>query len=331
MTLSGPRLALFAMLCPALLGAPFSAPLQEPAEEAAAAPEVFAEHEGAVTSVAFLDKGKRVVTSTDKGELKLWTERGKQVGEYSWSDAIEHVCVADDGRTLSFLAGRAMGLVEGKKAGFRGNIQLDDRARCATWVPRWRWTFVGFDNGKLERYESGSADDSHDTYRTGAGSFDCLAAGPEGERMAAGTETGEMVLIDPRELEVTATWQPDDVAVVDLCFSADGELLAAGDAEGAVRIFDPSVPKEVQVIEHGAAVTAVAFGPKGRVFLSADGEGTVRIWSVKSGEQVAWLAAAEPGRLADLTVAPKGNAVLAAGPGKVVTRWDVDLRKLAGK
>jgi WD40 repeat protein len=69
-----------------------------------------------------------------------------------------------------------------------------------------------------------------------------------------------------------------------VAFSPDGKLLASGDENGNIRLWDPATGQPVGVPLHAAAsingVLGVAFSPNGKLLASADGDGTVRLWNV---------------------------------------------------
>ena len=68
-------------------------------------------------------------------------------------------------------------------------------------------------------------------------------------------------------------------------FSPDGARLAAGGADGAVRVYDVVTGRRELLVEHHADwVTAVAFSPDGRRLASASRDKSVRVVDAKTGE-----------------------------------------------
>jgi WD40 repeat protein len=65
-----------------------------------------------------------------------------------------------------------------------------------------------------------------------------------------------------------------------VAFSADGELVAAGDHLGTVRIWKAKGPHEQQrsLRGHEGPVHAAAFSPHGELIATAGSDGTVRLW-----------------------------------------------------
>jgi WD40 repeat protein len=82
----------------------------------------------------------------------------------------------------------------------------------------------------------------------------------------------------------------DRIGDVMLCvaFSPDGTRLAAGGADGAVRVYDVASGKRLLLIEqHADWVTALAFSPDGSRVASASRDKSARVFDAKTGEMTA--------------------------------------------
>ncbi len=76
----------------------------------------------------------------------------------------------------------------------------------------------------------------------------------------------------------------DRAAMTALAFSPDGSLLAAGDAEHRVKLFDVKTARTLQTLrDHNAAISSVAFSPDGSLLATAGKEKVIRLWDVKTG------------------------------------------------
>jgi WD40 repeat protein len=88
-----------------------------------------------------------------------------------------------------------------------------------------------------------------------------------------------------------ATLRGHTAGVLAVAFSPDGKLLASGDAEGVVKVWDRRALRETLTLRgHRGAVRAVAFSPDGKSLASGGANGVVRLWAAASGERLATLA-----------------------------------------
>src|SRR6185295_12118104 len=99
-----------------------------------------------------------------------------------------------------------------------------------------------------------------------AGKVEALAFSPDGSRVAAATEVGEGSPGEVKLWEVaTGRLQADlkgyEDSVNCVAFSADGSLLATGDREGQIRLWDAAAGRAKSAIPkaHESAVRSLAF------------------------------------------------------------------------
>jgi WD40 repeat protein len=79
-----------------------------------------------------------------------------------------------------------------------------------------------------------------------------------------------------------------------LAVSPDGGLVAASDVGGLVRLFDPTVGKEIASVHgHLNAAYGVAFSPDGRRLISAFGtQEAIKVWDVETRQELLTLGGA---------------------------------------
>ena len=76
-------------------------------------------------------------------------------------------------------------------------------------------------------------------------------------------------------------------AVLALCYSPDGRLLATAGAARNIKPWDVSTGKRLNVLTgHADAITFLAFSPDGKLLASACYDRTIRLWDVVAGKEL---------------------------------------------
>lgn len=121
----------------------------------------------------------------------------------------------------------------------------------------------------------------------------------------------------------------DRAAITAVAFSPDGSLLAAGDVEHRIKLFDVQTAKAVQTLkDHAAAIVSVAFSPDGTQLASAGKERAARLWDVKTGQLLHTLDG-HTLALSSVAFSPDGRWVATGGYDQIVNLWEAATGQLA--
>jgi WD40 repeat protein len=99
-------------------------------------------------------------------------------------------------------------------------------------------------------------------------------------------QDGKIKLVSKATGTVRRIWSPNHDQALSVCFSPDGESIAAGFSDGALMILDSQGgEEECTLTGHTYGVTSVAFSPDGKHVASGSHDNTVRIWDVATGKE----------------------------------------------
>ena len=111
---------------------------------------------------------------------------------------------------------------------------------------------------------------------------------PDGNLLTIRGSEG-LFLYDPKTLDrVAHLGEFNDISTI--AFSPDHTLLALGDLDATIRLWDIATQKQIHAFTgHKVAVSSIDFSRDGAFLASASYDGTVRIWNIEKKRQVAAL------------------------------------------
>ena len=241
-------------------------------------------HEGGVRTVAYSPVNSSLVASAgDSRAVQLWDLQNDTVTTFGHhTDTVNSVTFSPDGQLL----------VSGS----------DD------------YTFKVWDVSRQREIESLQ----HITDNA-MSQIKMVTFSPNGQRLAT---VGAHVKLWNTYNWTEITTLRHDAWVWAVAFSADGKLLATGDASGQVNVWDVQKRHIVTHLQGDTEhIGSVAFSPNNRILAAAGYEGKVKLWKVASWEYLGTLNA--NGTVHEVSFSPDSRTLVSTGYASV-NLWKVE-------
>jgi len=263
-------------------------------------------HTDTVRSVTFSPDGKKIVTASGDGTIRVWdTESGKELRSMKGYGI--SVAFSPDGTKIVTAGGQENVQIWDANSGkqlrkLERRRSLGDRIfrSVATVIPEFGTSAVFSSDGKkivtggygiilIWDAESGR-EISQMSDKDGARAWPWIAnISPDGEKIVtAGHGTRDLTVriwdVASGQEERRLVGHTDSVLVA--AFSPDGKKSVTGSEDKTARVFDVDSAQELQKLAgHSGRVTSVVFLADGKRIGTASGNG-VRIWDAESGEEL---------------------------------------------
>ena len=300
-----------------------------------------------VQSVAFALDGL-LAAGLASGRVELWlVTTGEQVGSLEHGHPVTSVVFSRDGTALASGSWdetklwdvdvrRHLGTweVAQDSAGFQNT------SNSISFSPDGKTLGSGFEDGTVRLWDV--ATQSEVAILEGhADRVNSCRFSPDGALLASGANDDTAVLWDLATQTEIATLgeraEPgpeggisigDSKWVLSVSFSPDGALLAAGDSDGTVTLWDTATQAPVGTLQGQTDhirddITTLSFTPDGAVLVSGAADGTVLLWDVGTGS-----ATALPGHVSFTSMAfsPNGTRLASGLSDGTVRLWDTATR-----
>jgi WD40 repeat protein len=149
-----------------------------------------------------------------------------------------------------------------------------------------------------------------------------VAVDASGKRLVVAFEGGTVMLrqlIGGNDI-VETTLRKAGAGVNALAFSPDGKLLAAGQQDNSIAVWDVQTGSARNLTGHLCFVSCVAFSPDGKRLASGSEDWTIKLWDLEVGRTTLSLTGHQ-GRIRDLAFSPDGGSLASASEDGTVRVW----------
>jgi WD40 repeat protein/tetratricopeptide (TPR) repeat protein len=296
-------------------------------------------HNGDIRTLAWSPDGRRLAAASNETVIRLWDpDTGKQVGSCRGHTCdVLSLCWAPDGRLASGTSfpqsHRALGdhcikiwdgrtgkevlAVRTAKPGM-----INHRVTAVAWSPDGRRLATVNEGWNLciRVWDTDSGKEVATLPADGGWTISSLSWGPHGLLASAG-ET-RLWVWDVKAGRLAAELTGHAGTVLSVSWSPDGNTLASGGTDGAVRLWDRSTWQQKAVLSgHTGPVAALAWNPDGSRLATGSDDHTVKVWDPESSQETLTLRGHNQ-KVRTVAWSPDGNRLAAGGFDGKVHIWD---------
>jgi len=249
-------------------------------------------HTDWLTGIAHLPCGRRIITSSEDGSLRLWDlESGVQIGN-DWRDDGKDlgvfIALSPNGKSVAI--GNRDGKVrlwdvETKKvvAIWTGH---DDGVRSLCWSVDGQRLVSGSHDGTIRVWDVESGDTVLGPIQTGHERVYAVIYSPDTTKIATGGHNENALKIwDAKTGNMLSTIKHHS-QVWSLAWTSDQKKLIAP-SYPSIRIFDTATWQQIAILEgHTGDVLSLSLFQNDRLLASGSYDGTARLWSLDTNLQV---------------------------------------------
>jgi Tol biopolymer transport system component len=231
---------------------------------------------------------------------------------------------AREKKTTVFVSDEAVDALErvtGKRLEKENDLFLIGHRATQPWKEWWKSNRIAFLANPLSFMTSEERDERQDDHYPC--SVETIATSPDSKlAFSAGKSFDPWVrawdVNTRQQIWATPTVRDDDAMTA--MFSPDGQMVAMGTANGAVKVFDTATGRRLHMLIIGSGVNSVAFSQDGTTLASASDDGRIQLFDTKSWCETKQIDNSD--MTMGVTFSPDGS-LLAAATFEKVRLWTV--------
>ena len=287
--------------------------------------------EGNVVRVAFSPDAKVLAVKGNGSDIQLWDALTGEILNRFGSDGGGNICYSPDGNTLATTGEKAVHVWDPATGKEIWHYDVPNKWFANVLQFSHDGRLLAVDSGDLFLLEARTGKLVR-CWRPHPTTIESLAFAPDDTVMATGCDgrgrggnanaeirlwdvaTGKLVRSIPNTGEITYA----------LDFSPDGKILASGDYDNLVRLYDPKTGAELLPRRgHQDHIQTVAYSPDGTVIASSGFDGALKFWRWQSDQAVQSYHDSDQA-LNSIAFSPDGKLLATGGGDGQVRIYDPD-------
>ncbi|TDL18729.1 tricorn protease domain 2-containing protein [Rickenella mellea] len=281
---------------------------------------VFEGHTDWVTSVAFSQDGRCIVSGSDDTTIRVWdVETGVSQPFAGHTSSVTSVAFSQDGRRI--VSGsidktiRVWDVETGVSQIFQGHT---GSVTSVAFSRDGKHIVSGSDDITIQVWDVTGVSK---TFQGHTESVTSVAFSQDDRCIVSGSKD-ETIRVWDVETGLSQTFQGHDSWVTSVAFSHDGKHIVSGSFDMTIRVWDAEtgVPQSFQ--GHTEPVTSVAFSHGGKHIVSGSFDMTIRVWDAETG--ISQPFQGHTGWVTSAAFSQDGKRIVSGSSDRTIRLWDAE-------
>jgi len=274
---------------------------------------VYTGHTDAVRSLVFSPDNQTFYSAGSDGRVLKWDIEDKNYSTVVENSMVNRVIdVSNDGKWLACGTEEGVQLFRVGLANSEPRILSgsDNRIRTLDFLPDNRRMFSAGTGGVITLWNLDNG--RSEVFATLNTPVDVLVISRDGKYLAAGTRDGKIIIykVDDSQTQFVLH-ENSGISILALDFGEGDKLLASGDEQGNVLVWDFMSRTMLNNLRgHQARITQVRFSPDGRILASSSTDGSVRMWETDNLNTQPIVLSANAGFIFCIAFSPDSERIL---------------------
>ena len=293
---------------------------------------VFEGHQDVVTSVAFSEGGKHILSGSRDMTIRLWDAETtalvvspfkghtSRITCVSFSSEMRLVASGSGDSTIRVWNGSTGELAAGP---FNGHTNI---VTTVAFSPDGKIIVSGSMDKTLRIWNTLSGEMVAGPIAGHDGWVTSVTFSPKGNSVVSGSSDKTIRIWDAKTGKlVSGPFQGHDNVITCISISPDGMRIASSSYDSTVRIWDSETGNVIfgPFKGHRSVVTSVAFSPDGKAIASGSQDKTVQLWEFESGDK-AWSLRGHDDWVTSVCFSPDGKRIASASEDNTIRVWDTE-------